>query len=157
TVQDLERELRDAQIGASSVERKGRVIQLRLANKEKRADVQGLVKERFPTLVPAPQPDVETATDLAFTLDAREIQRLHENVREQALKIIRNRIDQFGVAEPTIQAQGADEIVVQLPGIQDPQRAKELIGRTALLEFKLIANGPQAGTTDHPGPGVQVL
>ena len=52
---------------------------------------------------------------------------------------MRNRIDQFGVAEPTIQAQGADEIVVQLPGIQDPQRAKDLIGRTALLEFKLVA------------------
>src|SRR5205823_10879312 len=62
-----------------------------------------------------------------------------------------------GVSEPTVQAQGGDEIVVQLPGIQDPQRAKELIGRTALLEFKLIANGPQAGTVEHPGPNVQVL
>src|SRR5262249_55096892 len=48
-------------------------------------------------------------------------------------------------------------IVVQLPGIQDPQRAKELIGRTALLEFKLLATGAQAGTIEHPGPGVQVL
>ncbi len=57
----------------------------------------------------------------------------------------------------TVQAQGADEIVVQLPGIQDPERAKELIGRTALLEFRLLAEGPQAGTVEHPGPGVQVL
>jgi len=47
--------------------------------------------------------------------------------------------------------------VVQLPGIQDPQRAKELIGRTALLEFKLVARGPEAGTIDHPGPNVQVV
>jgi len=156
-VQDLERELRDAQIGASSIDREGRTIHIRLANKEKRADVQSLVKERFPSLVAVPQPDVENASDLAFTLDTREVQRLRDNVREQALKIIRNRIDQFGVAEPTVQAQGSDEIVVQLPGIQDPQRAKELIGRTALLEFKLVANGPQAGTVDHPGPGVQVL
>jgi preprotein translocase subunit SecD len=85
------------------------------------------------------------------------VQRLRENVREQALKIIRNRIDQFGVAEPTVQTQGSDEIVVQLPGIQDPQRAKELIGRTALLEFKLLAQGPQAGTVERPGPGVQVI
>jgi preprotein translocase subunit SecD len=61
------------------------------------------------------------------------------------------------VAEPTVHAQGTDEIVVQLPGIQDPQRAKELIGRTALLEFKLVARGPEAGTPDHPGPNVQVL
>src|SRR5439155_558516 len=80
-----------------------------------------------------------------------------DNVQEQALKIIRNRIDQFGVAEPTVQAQGTDEIVVQLPGVQDPQRAKELIGRTALLEVKLVARGPEAGTIDHPGPNVQVV
>src|SRR5207249_32974 len=49
------------------------------------------------------------------------------------------------------------EIVVQLPGIQDPQRAKDLIGKTALLEFKLTAQGAQAGTIEHPGPGTQVL
>src|SRR5207249_6370425 len=146
-----------AQIGATSVEREGRIVHIRLANKEKRGDAAGVVKERFPSLVPVPQADVEAASDLAFSFDAREMQRIHENVREQALKIIRNRIDQFGVAEPTVQAQGNDEIVVQLPGIQDPQRAKDLIGKTALLEFKLTAQGPQAGTVEHPGPGVQVL
>jgi preprotein translocase subunit SecD len=156
SMQDLERELRDAQIGASSVEREGRIIHVRVANKDKRPQVEDVVKERFPSLVPVPQPDVE-AGDVAFTLEPRDIQRIRENVREQALNIIRNRIDQFGVAEPTVQAQGADEIVVQLPGIQDPQRAKELIGKTALLEFKLLAQGPQAGTIEHPGPGVQVL
>ena len=46
---------------------------------------------------------------------------------------------------------------MQLPGVQDPQRAKDLIGRTALLEFKLVAEGPQAGTIESPGPGSQVL
>jgi len=158
-MQDLERELRDAQIGATSVERDGRTIQLRLANKDKRRDVEDLVRERFPSLVAVPQPDVEKAGDLAFSLDPREIQRLRESVREQALKIIRNRIDQFGVSEPTVQTQGGDEIVVQLPGIQDPQRAKELIGKTALLEFKLLprAGDPNAGTIEKPGPGIQVL
>jgi preprotein translocase subunit SecD len=94
---------------------------------------------------------------MRLLLDEREIQRVRSGVVEQALKVIRNRIDQFGVAEPTIQAQGSDEIVVQLPGIQDPQRAKELIGRTAQLEFKLVAQGAQAGTPEQPGPGVQVL
>jgi preprotein translocase subunit SecD len=156
SMQDLERELRDAQIGASSIERDGRTIHVHLANKDKRPQVEDVVKERFPSLVPVPQPDVEVG-DVAYTLDPRDTQRIRENVREQALNIIRNRIDQFGVAEPTVQAQGADEIVVQLPGIQDPQRAKELIGRTALLEFKLLAQGPQAGTIEHPGAGAQVL
>ena len=156
-MQDIERELRDAGIGATSVERDGRTIRVRLANKDKRKEAEGLLKERFPTLTSVAQPDVEQAADFAFTLDARDEQRIRENVREQALKIIRNRIDQFGVAEPIVQAQGSDEIVVQLPGIQDPQRAKELIGRTALLEFKLLPADAKAGTVEKPGPGVQVL
>jgi protein-export membrane protein SecD len=57
---------------------------------------------------------------------------------ERALEIIRNRVDQFGVAEPMIQKQGEDRIVVELPGLQDVERAQELIGRTAQLEFKLL-------------------
>ena len=152
---DLERELHDAQIGAVTAERERRTVRIRLANKEKRQEVVDLVKERFPSLTVASSQDAEA--DLVLTLDQREAQRIRDNVVDQALKIIRNRIDQFGVSEPTVQAQGTDEIVVQLPGIQDPQRAKELIGKTALLEFKLVATGPQAGTPEHPGPGVQVL
>ena len=57
---------------------------------------------------------------------------------DQALETIRNRIDQFGVAEPDIRRQGENRILIQLPGIKDPDRAKDLIGRTALLEFKLV-------------------
>jgi preprotein translocase subunit SecD len=155
-VQELESALREAQIGATTIERVGHTIQMKLANRDKRQQVQDLVKEQFVNLVPAPNPDVEAA-DLTFALDPREERRVRENVVEQALKIIRNRIDEFGVAEPTVQAQGGDEIVVQLPGIQDPQRAKDLIGRTAVLEFKLLAQGPNAGTTERPGPGVQVI
>jgi preprotein translocase subunit SecD len=155
-IQDLERALREEQIGAASVEREGRTVHLRLANKDKRAQVEEFIKGRFPNLISVPQPDIE-AGDLAYDVAPAEQQRIRDNVREQALKIIRNRIDQFGVAEPTVQAQGEDEIVVQLPGVQDPQRAKELIGRTALLEFKLVARGPEAGTTDHPGANVVVV
>ncbi len=57
---------------------------------------------------------------------------------DRALEVIRNRIDAFGVREPSIQKQGIDEIVVQLPGVTDRQRAIDLIGKTALLEFKLV-------------------
>lgn len=60
------------------------------------------------------------------------------DARDRALEIIRNRVDQFGVAEPSIQPQGDDRIVVQLPGVQDPLQAKSLIGQTALLEFKML-------------------
>lgn len=64
---------------------------------------------------------------------------IKNNAVAQSLEIIRNRIDQFGVAEPVIIRQGADEIVIQLPGIRDPERAMKLLGDTAQLEFKLVA------------------
>ncbi len=63
---------------------------------------------------------------------------------DRAMEVIRNRIDQFGVAEPLIQKQGDDRIVVQLPGLTDPERAKVLIGQTALLEFKLVRTPDEA-------------
>ncbi|MCK4596321.1 hypothetical protein KAT73_06025, partial [candidate division WOR-3 bacterium] len=61
-----------------------------------------------------------------------------KDARDRALEIIRNRIDQFGVSEPEIARQGEGRIVIQLPGIVDRERAKEIIGKTALLEFKLV-------------------
>ena len=63
---------------------------------------------------------------------------IDDNAINQSLEVIRNRIDQFGVAEPVIVRQGTDEIVVQLPGVKDPDRALKLIGQTAQLEFKLL-------------------
>lgn len=62
---------------------------------------------------------------------------------DRAVEVIRNRIDQFGVREPTIQKQGDDEIVVQLPGITDRERAIDIIGKTAMLEFKLVSSDPE--------------
>ena len=63
-----------------------------------------------------------------------------EDAADRAIEVIRNRIDQFGVRETSIQKQGQDEIVVQLPGVTDRDRAIEIIGKTALLEFKLVSN-----------------
>ncbi|MDD4013950.1 MAG: protein translocase subunit SecD, partial [Candidatus Omnitrophica bacterium] len=62
---------------------------------------------------------------------------------QRALEIIRNRIDQFGVSEPSIQLQGLDRIVVQLPGVTDRARAKDIVGKTAHLEFKIVADDPE--------------
>ncbi len=69
-----------------------------------------------------------------------ESERIRTTAVAQSLEIIRNRIDQFGVAEPVIVRQGENEIVVQLPGVKDPQRAIDLIGKTAQLEFKMVAD-----------------
>jgi preprotein translocase subunit SecD len=78
-----------------------------------------------------------------FTMAAseREMNRLRDLAVRQGVETIRNRVDQFGVSEPTITRQGNDRILIQLPGVQDPERAKALIGKTALLEFKLLDEG----------------
>ncbi len=79
-----------------------------------------------------------TGEGLTYALSSSEVRAIKSNSVDQALETIRNRIDQFGVAEPTIHRQGANEIVVQLPGVKDPKRAIDLINRVALLEFKML-------------------
>ena len=78
------------------------------------------------------------SSDLPAERRGLDALRIADLAVRQGVETIRNRIDQFGVAEPTITRQGEDRILVQLPGIQDPERAKALIGKTALLEFKLV-------------------
>ncbi len=83
-----------------------------------------------------------------------------EQAVAQALETIRNRIDQFGVREPTLQRQGERRIIIQLPGVEDPSRAKALIGKTALLEFKMVDRGAdpeEAHKTGAAPEGLQLL
>ncbi|HIE79589.1 MAG TPA: protein translocase subunit SecD, partial [Nitrospinaceae bacterium] len=75
---------------------------------------------------------------LVYQLSADHVEQIEQNAVSQGLETIRNRVDQFGVSEPTIQVQGERRILVQLPGIKDPERAINLIGKTARLEFKLL-------------------
>ena len=96
-------------------------------------EIRKAVEENYPTLSP-----VETTGRLVYKLSDNEARRIKESAIDQALETIRNRIDQFGVAEPTIHRQGENEIVVQLPGVKDPKRAVDIIGMTAQLEFKIV-------------------
>ena len=100
-----------------------------------RADAVAEAMKAFASLVPA---GAKGGTELTYKLDAQHVKRIMESAVDQALETIRNRIDQFGVAEPTIQRQGSRNIVVQLPGIKDAERAIQLIGKTARLEFRLV-------------------
>jgi len=97
------------------------------------AETAALVKNTYATLVP-----VETGSRLVYRISEKEATRIKDSAADQALETIRNRIDQFGVSEPTIHRQGENEIVVQLPGVKDPKRAIDLIGKTAQLEFKMV-------------------
>ena len=75
---------------------------------------------------------------LVYELGQDQVNQIQQNAVSQGLETIRNRVDQFGVSEPTIQVQGERRILVQLPGVKDPERAINLIGKTARLEFKLV-------------------
>jgi protein-export membrane protein SecD len=81
--------------------------------------------------------------ELVFDVKDQDKDYIKKKAIDQTIEAIRNRIDEFGVNEPSIQAQGNDRIVVQLPGVKDAQRAKSIIGRTARLEFKLVQVRPE--------------
>ena len=103
----------------------------------------------------------EEPDQFAAVLDLpdKESDHIKKLAVDQALETIRNRVDQFGVSEPDIRRQGDNRILIQLPGIQDTQRAKELIGRTALLEFKLVdeAHDVNAAVQGNVPPGSEIL
>jgi len=100
--------------------------------------VQEMVADDFPNLEIDIQAEEGAFPRIFLNLTGEEIDFIRKNAVTQSLEIIRNRIDQFGVSEPVIIRQGTDEIVVQLPGVKDPERALSLIGQTAQLEFKLL-------------------
>ncbi len=88
--------------------------------------------------------DLQGGMHLVLKVDTSKLTKKEaEGAPERALEVIRNRIDQFGVKEVSIQRQGKDEIVIQLPGVTDRDRALELIGKTALLEFRLVSSDPE--------------
>ncbi|MBI4823904.1 MAG: protein translocase subunit SecD [Nitrospirae bacterium] len=96
-------------------------------------EIRTAIEKNYPTLKLE-----ETSSGLTCRLSNEEASRIKENASDQAVETIRNRIDQFGVAEPTIHRQAENEIVIQLPGVKDPKRAIDIIGKTALLEFKVV-------------------
>ena len=100
----------------------------------KREDVYGLIKKEFYSLRLAG----EGPGRLELGLSHEYRSEIRDRTISQSIEVIRNRIDEFGVAEPSIVSQGSDRIVVELPGVKEVDRAKDLIGRTAKLEFKMV-------------------
>jgi preprotein translocase subunit SecD len=100
--------------------------------------VDNLLSQRFTMLRELSSSGEGGIWKVQLVLDSKETDYVKKRAIDQALEIIRNRIDQFGVSEPEITLQGTDRILVQLPGVRDPERAINLIGQTALLEFKLV-------------------
>jgi preprotein translocase subunit SecD len=127
--------LTEKKMVVESVRREGsNTIVITLQEEENGKEVRELLDEAFPNFVS----QSPTGTRLVYELRSTEVERIKTSAINQALETLRNRIDEFGVAEPLIQRLGANQIAIQLPGVKDPQRAKDLIQETALLEFKLL-------------------
>ena len=135
-VEDLRALLREGRVRYRSVEREGNTIVATLAPGADMAQAQAVVAAQMPTLSPDVNGDV-----LTLTVPESELQDLTANAIEQNLGTLRNRISELGVAEPIVQRQGADRIVVQLPGVQDTAQAKRIIGATATLEYRGVVEG----------------
>jgi preprotein translocase subunit SecD len=133
SLQDL---LVEKKIPVESVKRTGLTrITSSFQNQELKEQIKKLIDE-YPTFTEVDS--AESTNAIVWELREAEIKRIKDSAINQALETIRNRIDQFGVAEPLVQRQGLKQIVVQLPGVKDPKRAKDLIKETALLEFKML-------------------
>ncbi len=102
----------------------------------KQEELQGIIKRDLWNLRLTQQ----DAGRLEFGLSREYRSEVKERTITQSIEVIRNRIDEFGVSEPVITSQGNDRVVVELPGIREVERAKNLIGRTAKLEFRLVAD-----------------
>jgi preprotein translocase subunit SecD len=160
SVENLRDELRQAGLKCAKLERAGSGVMVELLPGQDRAAFDKLIKDHFSELQ-IDSSRTEEGGGFAFDLSmpASEQERVRKLAVDQALETISNRIDQFGVVEPDIRRQGDTELVLQLPGIKDPQRAVKLIGQTALLEFKLVEDAAdvEAAVKGKPPPGTELL
>ena len=143
-VGDIRSMLRDKKVYYSGLAREGDRVVLRFREPDQRAAALKLIEKEMPDLGIREQAAGDEAAIIA-TIKPEVVKKEQELALQQNIQTLRNRVNELGVAEPIIQQQGADRIVVQLAGVQDPGRAKEILGRTATLEVRLVSEEHAAG------------
>ena len=143
TSADLRSLFRDKTIRHGGVNREGERIVIRFRDEETRSKARIALEDSQPDLALVEQGD-GTDLRLAATLKPAAILKMQEFAIKQNMGTLHNRINELGVAEPVIAQQGADRIVVQLPGVQDTAKAKDILGRTATLEVRMVDDTPGA-------------
>lgn len=128
---------RDARVGLSNIRTGGEGVSFTVRDA---TDIANLQKELGSGLKFAAQ-----ETDVTLTYDEVALQEMQKRALGQTLEVLRNRVDEFGVAEPLVQQQGSNRVIVQLPGVKDVSRAKAAIGKTAQLTFHLVDDNAPAG------------
>jgi preprotein translocase subunit SecD len=140
---DLRSLLRDKNIRHAGITRDGNTVEVRFRDRAALDAAKSLLNDQLPDLA-----WIETADGDGFRLAGALKPQAARTVQDQALKqnitTLHNRVNELGVAEPVIQQQGSDRVVVQLPGVQDTAKAKDIIGRTATLELRMVDDSAEA-------------
>ena len=148
--QDFDDRLRDARI-RHRVDLADQLLSIRLTSPEDAETARTIIERTDPNLLIGDGPDDKSLT---VRMSEAQIKERQDFAIEQNLTTLRNRVNQLGVAEPLVQRQGVDRIVVQLPGVQDPNQLKRILTATATLEFRLVdMSGDEPGSRRYPGRG----
>ncbi len=147
---DLRLVMREKNIRHGGISRNGQQVEIRLRDEATLEATRNLIQDQFPDLQAASAPDAGEFK-LTAVIKPEAARRVQEQALKQNIVTLHNRINELGVAEPVIQQQGLDRIVVQLPGVQDTAKAKDILGRTATLEMRLVDDSAEARAAESGG------
>jgi len=160
TIQEIKKELRKENIKHTGISRlNDNSIRAKFQSSVNKSGFEKILSKNFDNLITEKPVTNNNITTYKLILSENETETLKKMATEQALETIRNRIDEFGVSEPDIRIQGDNRILIQLPGIKDPGRAKDLIGKTAQLTFQLVDEDAdvEAAVDSAPPVGDEIL
>ena len=147
---DLRVALREKNLRHSGISRNGQAIEVHFRDSATAEAARVLIRDQFAELVAVLSPD-GTEVKLSATINPVAARKVQEQALKQNITTLHNRINELGVAEPVIQQQGLDRIVVQLPGVQDTAKAKDILGRTATLEVRMVDESAEARAAETGG------
>lgn len=157
-VNDFRTELRNNNLRLSAIKAENDYVLVEFRDENTRDEAVTLLSKKQQDFAVVAQ-DIGDKYCLRATMTPAKISAVRTNAVDQNINIIRNRVNELGVAEPLVQRQGADRLVVELPGVQDTARAKEILGATATLEFRLVDSTAdiQAAAAGHVPAGCEVI
>ena len=147
---DLRSMMREKDIRHGGIARNGQNIEIRVRDAQQQEAAKRLITEQFVDLQTR---EVSNGTELSLvvSIKSESARKVQEQALKQNITTLHNRINELGVAEPVIQQQGLDRIVVQLPGVQDTAKAKDILGRTATLEVRMVDESTEARAAEQAG------
>jgi preprotein translocase subunit SecD len=144
---DIRTTLREKNVRHSGVNRAGQTIEIRFRDAATAESARRIIQDQFTELSTVETPE-GTDVRMVASIQPAAARKVQEQALKQNITTLHNRINELGVAEPVIQQQGLDRIVVQLPGVQDTAKAKDILGRTATLEIRMVDEGTEARSAE---------